>query len=62
MSLVVCWGSQRYTIMSLVVCRGITKRLLCFLLFVGESQRDTIMSLVVCRGFTKRQYYVSSCL
>ena len=50
MSLVVCRGSQRDTIMSLVVCRG------------RGSHRDTIMSLVVCRGVTKRHYYVSSCL
>ena len=48
--------------MSLVVCRGVTKRHYYVVCRGGGSQRDTIMSLVVCRGVTKRHYYISSCL
>ena len=50
--------------MSLVVCRGVTKRhyyvshkeTIMSLVVCRGSQRDTIMSLVVCRGVTKRHY------
>ena len=64
MSLVVCKGSQRDTIISLVFCRGrVTSDIIMSLVVCrGRVTSDTIMSLVVCNGVTKRHYYVSSCL